>query len=151
MNITEANALNMILRFLIHGERGQEGAPLVESNRVRDAAADLADRAHKAIHAGYTGYRIRQVWPLNQVDRCDELADTLAEVDDGAWHTAYDDLVEGLVESLYANLAPRLNDLPDPRGHLTGWVAGAVAKALGLEDTEVPVAELGPAGREALG
>lgn len=57
MNITEANQTNVVLRRLIEWERRQAPHNMPE---VVEAAADLADRAYKALSAGLTGDDVRK-------------------------------------------------------------------------------------------
>lgn len=57
MNITEANAANVVLRQLVHREREASGS---SPENVIEAAALLADRANKALHAGMTGAQVRE-------------------------------------------------------------------------------------------
>ena len=65
MNITEANAANVVLRELIarHQLEEEEAASpddlWPESAALVDAAALLADRANKALGAGLTGQQVR--------------------------------------------------------------------------------------------
>ncbi|MGH3540777.1 MAG: hypothetical protein ACRDTO_00130 [Mycobacterium sp.] len=62
MNISEANALNTVLRWVI-------GAPTVTGGPVPDdVACDqavwLADRANRVLSAGLTGERVGALWPV---------------------------------------------------------------------------------------
>ncbi len=70
MNITEANAVNVVLRALIAteeargdleaGTSGESGASCAVTPDVLEAAALLADRANKALNAGMTDAQVRE-------------------------------------------------------------------------------------------
>lgn len=63
MNISEASAVNTILdRALGKANPIQYGRPSDE--RYLEAMAYLADRANKALMAGWTGDQVRGVFPL---------------------------------------------------------------------------------------
>jgi len=80
MTNAEANAVNTLLTWALGRRRypdahlGVAGAPT--SERARDAAALLADKASRALAAGWTPERVRVVWP-RQVDVLLTLADRL--------------------------------------------------------------------------
>lgn len=78
MNISEANDLNNVLRFLLHGNdgRGDDGPTPGSSTLARESAVRLAERAHTALHAGYNGEAVALAWPGNRVDAGEELAAT---------------------------------------------------------------------------
>lgn len=61
MNITDANAANVVLRYLL-------GAPningdLPADDQAREAAELLADKANKALGAGLTKENVTALWP----------------------------------------------------------------------------------------
>lgn len=58
MNISEANDTNAVLRYLVRGEG--------EPDRVCEAAARLAGRAHKALHAGMRPEDVTGVPPIGR-------------------------------------------------------------------------------------
>lgn len=66
MNITEANAVNVVLRNLLDRHRFEEeeaASPedlFPEPPELIDAAAMLADRANKTLSAGLTGDQVRR-------------------------------------------------------------------------------------------
>ena len=55
MNIGEATDVYTVLRYLLHD-------PKVPADKAKEAAARLADRAHKALSAGPTGDQILARW-----------------------------------------------------------------------------------------
>jgi hypothetical protein len=57
VNITEANAANVVLRRLIEHERRQAPHNMPD---VVEAAAELAERSYKALSAGLTGDEVRR-------------------------------------------------------------------------------------------
>lgn len=59
MNVTEANATNLLLRYLLNVD-GPAGP--VGSEQACQAAELLAGRAHKVLAAGYTAERVRADW-----------------------------------------------------------------------------------------
>jgi hypothetical protein len=59
VTITEANAVNTLLRYVLGSPPG--GDP-------QEAAAHLADKAHRALSAGLTGADVRAAWDLNNVE-----------------------------------------------------------------------------------
>ena len=62
MNITEANLLNNLLDFLLGGEgRGPRYHVTTEDEAIK-AASHLADRANKALMAGFDGETVRRRW-----------------------------------------------------------------------------------------
>lgn len=70
MNITEGNAVNVLLRYLL--DEPDPRGYLTRSEAACDAAAALADRARKTLGAGLDGEQIRQLWPsleLPAIDR----------------------------------------------------------------------------------
>lgn len=60
MNVTEANQLSTLLRYLLHPDLGD--APAVTSEQARHAAAYLATRAEKALSCSL-GYDVAEAWP----------------------------------------------------------------------------------------
>lgn len=70
MNISEANDVNTLLRWLTgdlpHVDESNllDDADLVlqQDDDARKAAMRLADRAYKALHAGLTGDRVQEAW-----------------------------------------------------------------------------------------
>lgn len=69
MNIGEATSVNMLLRYLLTGTQQ------ISDIGARAAATSLADRAHVAIRAGYTGDQIAAAWPVSIVNRAAGLVD----------------------------------------------------------------------------
>lgn len=61
MNITEANDLNTVLEYVLNLTSGAGAVP--SSERAREAAARLADKAHKPLMAGLTSERVNAAWP----------------------------------------------------------------------------------------
>jgi hypothetical protein len=61
MNIRESNDLNAVLHFLL-GDTASNGSTIT-SERAREAAARLADRAAKTLLAGLTGDQVTERWP----------------------------------------------------------------------------------------
>jgi hypothetical protein len=84
MNITEANHLNNLLRFVLNGTDGrtQDGTGAVTSQSARESAEYLADRANKALGAGWRGETLRLAWPGNRVDWGEEEVRYLTGLDD---------------------------------------------------------------------
>lgn len=54
MNITEANAVNRLIRHVLVNPP--------DDDTMREQAHDLAERAHKALHAGLTGKDVDARW-----------------------------------------------------------------------------------------
>lgn len=59
--IREANAINVILEYLLQTPRPGLGVPSDEW--AREAAEFLADRANKALYAGLRAEDVRSHWP----------------------------------------------------------------------------------------
>lgn len=59
MNISEANDLNTVLRYLLDVRRN--GQPVARDS-AREASARLADRARKPLGAGLDGDDVRELW-----------------------------------------------------------------------------------------
>lgn len=57
MNITEANDLNVLLRYLLGL------SPLPNDDEARGAAERLAAKANKTLAAGLTSERVAAAWP----------------------------------------------------------------------------------------
>lgn len=57
MNITEGNAANVVLRYLLGIE------PLPDDEKAQEAAVLLAERANRALHAGLRAEQVAQAWP----------------------------------------------------------------------------------------
>jgi len=74
LTVTEANAVNTLLTWAL-GRRpdDHDGLPAPTTERARDAAELLADKANQALMAGWTPDRVRAVWP-RQVDVLHALA-----------------------------------------------------------------------------
>lgn len=66
MNITEANHVNTLLRWLLDGPGPDDQAVPVEAAQA--AAEYLADRANAALHAGLDARDIAGAWPDLIVD-----------------------------------------------------------------------------------
>lgn len=70
MNISEANDVNTLLRWLTgdlphideRNEYDEADLVLMQDDDARRAAARLADRAHKALHCGLTAEKVHQAW-----------------------------------------------------------------------------------------
>lgn len=60
MNITEAKQVNTVIGYWL--EMDAPGGAELTTEQVIDAMAALADRAHRALHAGVTGDRVRDRW-----------------------------------------------------------------------------------------
>jgi hypothetical protein len=65
MNITEATAVNNLLRWVTKIAR-EDSAPITDRQAL-SAAMLLADRAHKALVAGLAGGDVRDHWPMLSV------------------------------------------------------------------------------------
>lgn len=63
MNITEANTFNTLLDWVLDTP-GPNGNP-VTSDQARDAAATLAERAHRVLLAGATPEQVHANWPAD--------------------------------------------------------------------------------------
>lgn len=73
MNVTEANAANVVLRYLLHLATGYGDPPNADQlNQARGAAANLADQAHKRLSAGLTGRDVLQALPEYCADRFED-------------------------------------------------------------------------------
>jgi hypothetical protein len=59
MNIGEAVLMNNLLSYLL----GPDGGLItIDGGKAREAAAELANRAHKQLSAGIDGDRVRKLW-----------------------------------------------------------------------------------------
>ncbi|MGH3994725.1 MAG: hypothetical protein ACRDSN_19960 [Pseudonocardiaceae bacterium] len=61
MNISEANAVNTVLHWVLGTPDGVDGH--LPDDVARKDAAWLADRAHRAVWAGLTGADVEARWP----------------------------------------------------------------------------------------
>lgn len=61
MNISEANAVNHLLRYVMD-YHGRDDLSPATSGGAREAAILLAGKANKALHAGLTGDEVRLNW-----------------------------------------------------------------------------------------
>jgi hypothetical protein len=61
VSITEANAINVLLRYVLNMRDSGRDVPTHE--QALDAAALLADKAHKPLMAGLDSNRVRAAWP----------------------------------------------------------------------------------------
>lgn len=59
MNITEANAVNKVLRWILRAQRDDH------TEKAQEAAKFLADRASRALHAGLKPADITEHWPTS--------------------------------------------------------------------------------------
>lgn len=60
MNISEAGNAQILLNWLLGGGRPTES---LDSQRARQAAEQLADRAHRALQTGWTSRTVAAAWP----------------------------------------------------------------------------------------
>jgi hypothetical protein len=138
VNITEGNAVNTVLRYLLYGTANGENTepPIGDDQAAREAAMFLADRAYQPLHAGHTGADVDRAWPGNRVAWGEE---TAADADTGMCPhgCTADDLCRVLEAHLNEDVGPDSIDV-------------LVAYVEAHRDT-IPVAELGRAGKEALG
>jgi len=67
VTITEANAVNTVLRYLFHGASLGHGRTKDGAERAQAAAELLADKAHKVLAAGYTADDVREEFPDNGI------------------------------------------------------------------------------------
>lgn len=72
MNISEANELNALLSWILGTERGATHESTTD-DEARDAAAFLADKAHRALSAGLNANRVKKAWSGRRVRVVDEL------------------------------------------------------------------------------
>jgi hypothetical protein len=68
MNGAEARAVNTVLRFLgattqWAGTTFDDNPPVPSSDEALQAAAFLAERANRALGAGYSGHDLARCWP----------------------------------------------------------------------------------------
>lgn len=84
MNIGEATSVNMLLRYLL------TGTDRITDIGARGAAAELADRANRAVAAGYTGEQVTAAWPASVVAQAAVAVDAQRQLDElrGALRTA---------------------------------------------------------------
>jgi hypothetical protein len=62
LTVTEANQLNTLLDYVLATEAGLP-VSIPCRGEARDAAAFLADHAHKTLLAGFTSDTVRRTWP----------------------------------------------------------------------------------------
>lgn len=91
MNIGEANDLNTVLRYVLNLPDITRSVPA--DDKARDAAARLADKAHKGIMAGLTGDDVVAAWPELLLDNGepDPLPGSEADFEAREAQAAYDD------------------------------------------------------------
>lgn len=99
MNRTEATAVNTLLRWLLQQDPPTE-------DQARTAAEQLADRAHKALAAGYNADRVTAQWGATALRPQDDALAVVSGLEDLVRRTA-----KSSVRELDSELAHRIECL----------------------------------------